>query len=158
MLHTKNLENKIATALILLLFWVLALSVISPVISKQPDNIATKVANQGAIKEGNGIEIYWDQKGTDRASSITWGSLEPGMNKTVTLFILNKDKEPATLHYYDTNWQPSEIADHLILSWDYSGQPINFRELIKVVFTLHVSENMQMAGAFSFDITIISDR
>ena len=101
------------------------------------------------------IEVYWDNKGTKRVTSIDWGPLEPGSNKTVTLFIKNKGKNQITLAYSTSNWKPSEIVNYLNLTWDYTGQSIEFKEIVQVVFTLHVSENAEAIEAFSFDIPII---
>jgi hypothetical protein len=138
-----------------LIIWVFALSLVNPAISKKPDNPAKELPNDGAINRDTSIEIYWDNRCTKRVSSIDWGSLEPGTNKTVTLFIKNKGKNQVTLSYYTSNWQPSEIANYLNLTWDYTGQSIEFKEIAQVIFTLYVSENVETIETFSFDIAII---
>ena len=158
MQESRSLDKKIIVVTILLIIWVLALSLISPVISKKPDTTGNKFSSDGIIKGGTDIEIYWDKKGTNRVSSIVWGQLEPGTDKTVTLFIMNKDKNQTTLSYHTSNWDPSEIATYLNLTWDYTGQSIDFRETLQVVFTLSVSENIKTTGNFSFDITITADK
>ena len=157
MLEQRSLDKKIIAVTISLIIWVLALSLINPVISKKPDTAVNKFSNNGVIKGGTEIEIYWDKKGTNRVSSIAWGSLEPGTEKTVTLFIMNKAKTQIILSYYTSNWKPSGITNYLNLTWDYSGQSINFRETLQIAFTLSISENVKTEGTFSFDITIISD-
>ena len=158
MQESRSLDKKIIVVTILLIIWVLALSLISPVISKKPDTTGNKFSSDGIIKGGTDIEIYWDKKGTNRVSSIVWGQLEPGTDKTVTLFIMNKDKNQTTLSYHTSNWDPSEIANYLNLTWDYTGQSIDFRETLQVVFTLSVSEDVKTTGNFSFDIIIIGEK
>ena len=158
MQEPRSLDKKIIAVTILLIIWVLALSLISPVISKKPDTTGNKFSSDGIIKGGTDIEIYWDKKGTNRVSSIVWGQLEPGTDKNVTLFIMNKDKNQTTLSYHTSNWQPSEIANYLSLTWDYAGQSIDFRETLQVVFTLSVSEDVKTTGNFSFDIIIICEK
>ena len=158
MQESRSLDKKIIVVTILLIIWVLALSLISPVISKKPDTTGNKFSSDGIIKGGTDIEIYWDKKGTNRVSSIVWGQLEPGTDKNVTLFIMNKDKNQTTLSYHTSNWQPSEIANYLSLTWDYTGQSIDFRETLQVVFTLSVSEDVKTTGNFSFDIIIICEK
>ena len=155
MREPRSLDKKILVATILLIILVLAVSLVNPAISKKSDNNGNNFPNNGVIKEVTGIEIYWDNKGTKRVSSIDWGSLEQGTNKTVTLFIKNKGKNPITLSHYTSNWQPSEIANYLNLAWDYTGQGIEFREIVQVVFTIYVSENVEARGTFDFDITIV---
>lgn len=155
MREPRSLDKKIIVVTISLIIWVFALSLVNPAISKKPDKTVKEFPDDVVINGDTSIEIYWDNKCTKRVSSIDWGSLEPGTNKTVTLFIKNKGKNQVTLSYYTSNWNPSEIANYLNLTWDYTGQSIEFKEIIQIVFTLYVSENAEEIGTFSFDITII---
>ena len=140
----------------MLLVFVSALSLVSPAISKKPDNTTKKVSNGEASNRSADIELYWDSRCTKRVSSIEWGQLRSGNNKSVTLFIMNKGKDPVTLSYYTSNWQPSKVENYFFLEWDYTGQVIEFREIVQVVFTLYISENVETIEKFSFDISIIS--
>jgi hypothetical protein len=158
MQEPRNLERIILTVNILLIIGVLALSFVNPVISKKPEITGKKVTNNGAINSRTEIEIYWNKKGTKKVSSIPWGSLEPGINKTITLFIRNNDKNQITLGFYTSNWAPQNNANYLNLKWDYAGQSIQFKEIVQIIFTLSVSENIKTAGTFSFDITIIGNQ
>ena len=157
MLIPANHDKKIVLTLILLLISVLAISLVNPAISKKSNNNGRKLSSNGAIKEITGIETYWDSKGTNKVSSIEWGSLEPGTQKTVTIFVRNLEKNQIILNYHTSNWMPSEITDYLTLKWDYNGQAIKFREIVQVIFTLVVSENLEASGAFDFDITIVGN-
>lgn len=150
-----NLDKKIVAVTISLVFCVFALSLINTATSKKPDTTVKRISNNGVINGATGIEVYWDSKCTNRASSIDWGSLEPETTTTVTLFIKNKARNQVTLSYYTSNWSPSEIANYLNLTWDYTGQSIEFKETIEVLFTLFVSEKSQAIETFSFDITIV---
>ena len=158
MRETRSYDKKIIAVTISLIIWVFALSLINPAISKKTYKTVKELPNDGVINQGTGIEIYWDSKGTNRVSSIDWGSLEPGTNKTVTLFIKNKGKNQVTLSYYTSNWGPSEIANYLNLTWDYTGQRIEFKDVLQVVFTLYVSENSEAIENFSFDTIIIGNQ
>jgi hypothetical protein len=146
-----NLDKKILAITATLLICVFALSLVTPALSKKPD----KTVNEFSNDKDAGIETYWNSKCTERVSSIDWGSLEPGTNKTLTLFIKNKGKNPVTLSYYSSNWNPPEITNYLSLTWDYTGHTIEFKETVQVTFTLHISENVEPTENFSFDITII---
>jgi hypothetical protein len=152
-----NLDKKIVMFAILSIISVLAFSLVYPVISKKPNVTGKKVTSNGAINGRNDIEIYSDQKGTKRISSIVWGSLEPGINKSITVFVRNNMKNPITLAFYASNWRPSDITNYLNIKWDYNGQNIKFKEIIQIVFTLSVSKNVNTNETFSFDLTIIAN-
>jgi hypothetical protein len=155
MKQQNSLEKKIVTVTILMLIGVFAFTLIDPVISKKRDGTGKKISSGGLITGASDIEIYWDRRGTKKVTSIDWGSLEPGTNKTVVLFILNKVKNQITLSYYTSNWNPSEIADYMSINWDYDQQPIEFREMERVTFTLVVFENVKTRGIFDFVLTIV---
>jgi hypothetical protein len=153
----QNIDKKIVTVTVALLVCVSALSLVTPVISKKPDKTTRELPSNDAVNE-LGIETYWDSKCTRRVSSIDWGSLEPGTSKTVALFIKNKGKTPVTLSHYVANCEPFEIANWLTLVWDYTGQSIEFKEAVQVVFDLYVSENAEPMETFSFDIIIVDNQ
>jgi hypothetical protein len=150
----KNLDKKIVTITAVLLICISGLSLVTPATSKKPDKTAKELPNNATANE-LGIEIYWDSKCTTRVSLIDWGSLEPETSKTVTLFIKNKGKTPLTLSHYVANCEPFEITNWLTLTWDYTGQSIEFKEVVQVVFKLYVSENADPMETFSFDIVIV---
>jgi hypothetical protein len=144
----KSLDKKIVIVTAALLICVSALSFVTPAISKKPERTAKDSPSSGAVDGAVGIETYWDSKCTQRVSSIEWGSLEPGTTKTVTLFLKNRGK--------NSDLQPTEIANYLTMTWDYTGQAITFKEVTQVIFTLCVSENAETIAAFSFDIDIVT--
>jgi len=153
MRELRSLDKKIIVTASLII-WMFALGLVNPAISKKPDKVKDFSSNEDNNEDIN-IEVYWDNKGTRRVPSIDWGPLEPGTNKTITLFIRNKGRNQVTLAYYTSNWKPPEIVNYLTLTWNYTGQSIDFREIVPVVFTLHVSENAEAIDSFSFDIPII---
>lgn len=155
MRELRSLDKKIIVTTVSLIIWVFALSLVNPAISKKPDFKVEDFSNNEVNNVDINIEVYWDNKCTKRVSSIDWGLLEPGTNKTVTLFIKNKGKNQVTLAYYTSNWKPPEIMNYLTLTWDYTGQSIEFKEIVPVVFTLYISENAEATESFSFDIPII---
>ena len=150
----RGLDKKIIVT-VSLIIWVFALGLVNPAISKKPDNKVEDFSNNGVDNGDISIEVYWDNRCTKRVSSIDWGPLEPGTNKTVTLFIKNKGRNQITLVYYTSNWKPPEIVNYLTLTWNYTGQSIEFKKIVPVVFTLYVSENAEAIESFSFDTPII---
>lgn len=154
MLESRTHNKKVIEITIVLIVCITALSLISPALSKKPSWVVEKVAND-EVTESSGIEIYWDAKGTNPVYSIEWGSLEPGTDKEVTLYVKNKGKTPVTLSYFVSNWDSPELDNYLHLTWDYTEQVISFKEVLQVVFTLHASEKAEVVENFSFDITIL---
>jgi len=152
-------ETKIATATLLLVIWVLALSVVSPVLSPKPSVPRKKgISNYGSVRGAFGLEIYWTQQANDKVSSVDWGTLEPGSNKSVTIYIRNEGKKPVNLNFYTSGWNPSEAGDYLSLNWDYEGQSVSAGEIVQVTLTLSISPSVKGIGTFSFDITITGSK
>ena len=152
-------ETKVVTATLLLVIWVLALSAVSPVLSPKPSVPNKKgISNYGSVRGAFGIEIYWTQQVNEKVSSIDWGTLEPGSNKSVTIYIRNEGKKSTSLNFYTSEWNPPEAADYLNLNWDYEGQLISAGEIVQVTFTLSISPSVKGIGMFSFDITITGSR
>ena len=151
----RNIDKKIAKITIIAVILVLCLTLITPAISKKPQHVIEKqVSSQGTIRRSEGIEIYSDEKGTNRINSLDWGTLNPKTTKTITIFVQNTGKDPITLNYYASNWNPTEIEKYLTLNWDYKEQIIQFKEKIQITFSLIVSENIQINTNFNFDIDI----
>ena len=146
---------KVVTAILLIVIAVLALSVVSPVMSPKPSGPREKgISNNGSVKGAFGIEIYWSQQAADKVSSIDWGTLELGSNKSVTIYIRNEGKKSLTLNFYTSEWNPPEASDYLSLNWDYGEQSISAGEIVQVTFTLSISPSGKGTETFSFATTI----
>jgi len=93
MQEPRNLDKKIIVT-ISLIICVFAFSLINTATSKKPDNSVKGVSNDGVINGGNGIEVYWNSKCTNRVSSIDWGhwSREPSQQLLYSLRIEDKIK------------------------------------------------------------------
>jgi len=151
-MHTLNAINRNATkiviATLLLVSSALAINAASPVINKT-------ISNTGSIT-AIGVGIYWNQATTNQVTSIDWGTLDPGSNKTVTVYIQNEGDSAVSLSLHTSNWNPSAASDYLSLSWDYGGQSINVGEIVQVTFILSASASVEGIDTFGFDITIIA--
>jgi len=111
------------------------------------------IPNAGSVK-GIGIGIYWDLACTNQTSSINWGLLEPGSNKTMRVFIRNEGNTVATLSKADQNWNPSTASSYMTLNWNYTGQTLSVNQVLQVNLMLVVSPTVSGITNFSFDITI----
>jgi len=113
------------------------------------------ISSAGSIT-GIGVGIYWNSVCTNRTSSINWGLIDPGSNKTVTVFVRNEGNTAATLSKATGSWNPSTASSYLSLNWDYTGQNLSVNQVLKVKLTLTVSKTISGITSFGFDITIIA--
>lgn len=112
------------------------------------------ISNVGTVKTV-GVGVYWDPDCVNTVTSINWGTLEPGSNKTVTVWIRNEGNSASTLSMNTSNWVPSNASDYISFGWDYDGQPVNPSDVVEVTFTLAVSSSIEGITSFSFDIEIV---
>jgi len=144
-------DRIVAIAALALVVYMLTLCLAGQVMSAVQTN--RTVSNVGAVK-AIGVGVYWDQACTNGVTSINWTMIEPGSNVSKTCYIRNEGNSASTLSLQTSNWNPSEAADYIDLSWDYGGQTINPEEAVRVILTLSVSSSIQDITSFSFDIII----
>lgn len=113
------------------------------------------VPNSGSVK-GVGVGIYWDSECTNRTSSISWGILDPGSNKTINVYVRNEGNAVATLSKTAQNWNPSNASSYMSLTWNYANQTLSINQVFQVSLTLAVSSNVTGISNFNFDITIVA--
>lgn len=106
------------------------------------------------VLETIGIGVYWDPGLTSKASTTYWGLLQPGAQKSLTVYVHNEGNSPVTLSLSTSNWTPSTASDYLALTWNYNGQTISPSAQMQVTLTLTVSSNITGISNFSFDIII----
>jgi hypothetical protein len=111
------------------------------------------ISNAGAVK-GVGVGVYWNSTCTNQTSSIAWGILDPGSNKTVTVYVRNEGNVAATLSKTTLNWAPSSAASYLTLTWNYANQTLGVNKVLQINLTLAVSLTVSAIIGFSFDIVI----
>lgn len=112
------------------------------------------ISNVGSLKT-IGIGAYWDENLTSRVDGIDWGLLEPGDQKSFSIYFQNEGNSAVTLSMSASNWNPSAAATYLTLSWDYSGQIIEADKNLQVTLTLSVSANITGITNFGFDIIVV---
>lgn len=150
----RGIETKVALATVILLVYTLTLSVADSV-ARPPFQNNRTISNAGSIIT-IGVGIYWDAQCTSSVSGIDWGTLEPGSNKTVAVFIRNQGGFSANLTMDTSNWNPAKASDYAVLSWDREGYPLALGEVVQATFTLTVSADISGITTFSFDVTIVA--
>jgi len=150
----KRNETILALATLVLLIYTLTLDIAYYAV-RAPFQYNKTISNAGSITT-IGVGIYWDRECMKPVSMIDWGTLEPGSNKTVAVYIRNKGSSPANLTMFTSNWNPPNATDYVILSWDREGYQIEVEEVVQALFTLSVSADVNGITTFNFDITIIA--
>lgn len=112
------------------------------------------ISNVGSLKTID-IEAYWDENLTNRVNGINWGTLEPGDQKSFSIYLHNEGNSAVTLSMSTSNWNPSTAATYLTLSWNYNGQAIEADKNLQVTLTLSVSANITGITNFSFDTIVV---
>ncbi len=111
------------------------------------------ISNAGSVK-GIGVGIYWDLACTNQTSSVNWGLLDPGSNKTVGIYVRNEGNSIIVLSKSVQNWNPSSVQSYVSLNWNYVNQTLNVNQVLQVSLTLVVSSTVSGITNFSFDVTI----
>jgi hypothetical protein len=144
-------KGKIALAILALISCALATGILGTALSSA--QTSRNISNAGSVK-GIGVGIYWDTACTNRTSSINWGSLDPGFNKTVTIYFRNEGNAVVTLSKAAQNWNPSTASNYMTLNWNYAGQTLSVNQVLQVKLTLIVLSTVSGITNFSFDLTV----
>ena len=111
------------------------------------------ISSIGSVK-GIGVGIYWDSACTNQVSSINWGVIDPGSNKTMTINVRNEGNAAVTLSRTTQNWNPTTSANYITLNWNYAGQSLSVNQVLLIRMTLIVSRTTTGITTFAFDIII----
>jgi hypothetical protein len=103
---------------------------------------------------GVGVGIYWDPACANQTSSIDWGLLDPGSNKTVRIYVRNEGNTSARLMKTVQNWNPTFAKSYMTLKWNYANQILSANNVLPVSLTLIVSASISRITGFSFNVTI----
>lgn len=99
------------------------------------------------------LDFYSDAQLLNKIQNVSWGTFDPGENKTLNIFVLNRDKD-GFLQMRAENFEPPEIEEFLDLSWNFENQFLGKNNFVEVTFTLHLSDKVKNIENFRFDIVI----
>jgi hypothetical protein len=135
---------------------VLAIMVVGTVTSALATGllVAThRISTTGGVKS-IGVGVYSDSRCANAVSSISWGTLEPGATKYVTIYVKNEGNVAVVLTMTASNWNPSSASTYITLQWNREKYVLSSGSVVSAVLTLSVSSNIIEITSFSFDITI----
>jgi hypothetical protein len=93
--------------------------------------IQKNIHGSGSIK-GVGLGVYWDLQCKNATSSIDFGMLEAGSHKDFTLYLKNEGNTDLILNMTSKNWDPTETANYMSLTWNREGQQISPDQVISL--------------------------
>jgi len=101
------------------------------------------------------IDVYWDVTCTQKCMAIDWGTLEPGGNKTVGIYVKNTGGAPITGSFNVSNWVPAHAAQYMTLNWTF-GETVLLPGRVRATdFTLTVDRSIEDVTNFYFTITVV---
>lgn len=154
--HVKNKKLLILGIILIVAEATLVFNMFYPAMSaSQRKGPKKTVPGSGSIKSIN-TGLYWDQACTTPVQSIQWGLLELGATANQTVYIRNEGESNSTLTMTTSNWNPTNSFNYMSFNWDYAGQTLQVNQVVQVIFTLHIKEDIQGITDFSFDVTIVS--
>jgi len=112
-----------------------------------------KVRNVGTIR-AVGVEVYSDELLEQILNEVSWGTLNPGENKSATAWIKNTGNDAQKLILWTEGWEPVDAQNSILLTWNYNNQWIEAGSAIAVTFTLTVDSSISGVDSFCFDIWI----
>jgi hypothetical protein len=112
-------------------------------------------SNVSAIETVGTFGVYWNSNCTTKVTSINWGNMTPGQEKTTTFYIRNEASSPMFLAGIDKNWNPTTAQSYIHFTFDSDDQKIQAGETKKVTCTLTVSIEITNISNYSFDILLL---
>jgi len=113
------------------------------------------IPNVSAIETVGTFGVYWNSNCTSRVTSINWGNMTPGQEKTTLFYIRNEASSPMFLAGIDKNWNPTTAQSHIHFTFDSDNQKIQAGQTKKVTCTLTVSIEITNISNYSFDILLL---
>jgi len=113
------------------------------------------ISNVSAIETVGTFGVYWNSNCTTKVTSINWGNMTPGQEKTTLFYIRNEASSPMFLAGIDKNWNPTTAQSYIHFTFDSDDQKIQAGQTKKVTCTLTVSIEITNISNYSFDILLL---
>jgi hypothetical protein len=111
------------------------------------------VPSVSAVQVGANIGVYRDAGCTEQVSSISWGSLMPGVYQMAIVYVRNEGNDTLIWDLTTRNWQPENAFLFVSFLWSCGSTMIGPGQVVRVTQTLHVADNVPPGlSNFSFDI------
>ncbi len=118
---------------------------------------STRISSSGTITSvsaSSGMGVYSNSACTTAASSIDWGTVNPGGNVTKTVYVKNTGSTSVSLGMSTSNWTPSAANGPITVSWNQAGTTLAPGQVATATLTLQVSSTISGITSFSTRIVI----
>jgi hypothetical protein len=132
---------------------VVAVVAVVPLLAFSVMQFTAQISSTAMLK-AVGIGVYSDAACSTQVSQINWGVLEPGSNKTVTVYIRNESNVPVALTLATADWNPVNATEFISLSWDQQNVQVDPPSVTLAILTLHVAAETTGLSTFTFTIII----
>jgi hypothetical protein len=120
------------------------------------DGYLDDVSVAESVGVGRSIDVYSDSRCRDVVGSIDWGMLSPGEVKNVTVYVRNEGELSTVLSVIAYDWTPSEAPNHMGVTSNYTGTPLQPGQVLPVRLTLTVNQTISQITDFGVSIDISS--
>jgi len=113
-----------------------------------------------AIIKSIDVGVYWDANCSlpiDETEGIDWGTLEPGVEKILVLYVRNEGNTDWFLDIRTEGWYPVEAPDYVTFRSENGNSPVEVGEAVPVSLALFVSPDIAFSGIASFVFDLILD-
>lgn len=101
------------------------------------------------------VKAYVDSACTIELTEIQWGDISPSQTAVSTIYIKNIQNQPVILSLDTENYNPLNVQQYLITSWDIPSNYILQPNIVrKTNISLSVSAEVKETIPFSYDIVI----
>jgi hypothetical protein len=119
--------------------------------------LGTPVATVSTVEAPQNIEVYWDNKCTDKVYSIDWGTLAPGQIKKTVIYVRNEGSAPILLNMSTTNYNPANASNYINFAWSCSDNMLEANQSIQIIQSLQISPKIKSIYSFSFNVILKAD-
>lgn len=118
--------------------------------------VQASVASSNVRTSSLVVKIYSDSGCKNPVSSLNWGSLDVGSNKSLVLYVRNEGKTNTRLALTVTNWSPADASNYMKITWNYSNRNLNPWSTVKLALTLATAQNTPALASFKCDVIFIA--
>ncbi len=102
---------------------------------------------------GKGLAVYLDPGGTEVATRIEWGTINPGSAVQRTVYVKNTGTVPINLNTTTNTPTPANLFTMISFSTDQQGTQIQPTEITPIVLSLTVLQTADPTN-FTFNVFI----
>jgi hypothetical protein len=131
----------------------LALLFLLASVSLAQQTFQEEVASSGTIRT-IGVTLFWENACTNQVTSVSWGTITPGVLVDKYVYVRNDGTTTAMLSMSCNNWVPATAASYMVFSWNCSNYALLRSAITCAKLTLTVQPDIIGVADFSFMILV----